>query len=87
MDGWMDGERERERREPMTNCSRDEREPLKTDPFAPRERSEMRGSARSGPFIATRKRANLIGQFTLRPLVTLHPSIHPALVSISQQYF
>ena len=77
----MEGGRERGRRESMTNCSRDEREPLKTDPLAPRERSEMRGSERSGPFIATRKRVNLIGQFTLRPLVTLHPSIHPALVS------
>ena len=83
----MDGGRERGRRESMTNCSRDERELLKTDPLAPRESSEMRGSARSGPFIATRKRANLIGQFTLRPLVTLHPSKHPACASISQQYF
>ena len=85
MDGW----RERGRRESMTNCSRDERErePLKTDPLAPRERSEMKGSERSGPFIATRKRVNLIGQFTLRPLVTLHPSIRPGLVSISQQRF
>ena len=51
----MDGRRERGRRESMTNCSRDEREPLKTDPLAPRERSEMRGRERSGPFIATRE--------------------------------
>ena len=35
MDGWREG------RESMTNCSRDWREPLKIDPLAPRERSEM----------------------------------------------
>ena len=82
----MDGRRERGRRESMTNCSRGEREPLKTDPSAPRERSKMRGGERSGPFIATRKRVNLIGQFTLRPLVTPHPSKRPALVSNTSSF-
>ena len=42
----------RPRRVAMTNCSRD-REPLKTDPLAPRKRSEMRLRWRSACYIDT----------------------------------